>query len=313
MRALGKLLLRLSRRAGDGPAPDLAVVIDRACRAGSGNGYANPAQMYRQLMELTSAARSHPGEQPAVVTGTVRGIQRAGAALPPSVEVQEPENPSLVIRTTTTIDLSAWKFQKVVESYRTADDAPEAYGPQARRRTLPPFFVRRLLVLAGAVLCLVLLVYGLVRLFGGTHAGKPAGGEDGSAQASQTAVEPPPSEQPDPTISPAAEPAAPLTEGEARQQRIEMAAAATQGLCTGLQPQITDPATWNAEGKTIIDRLEADIFYVERGFTASAAAYAANGGKRAEITGEMERWGWRSASCRTDTPICLPSTAPPRP
>ncbi|MCI8623474.1 MAG: L,D-transpeptidase [Provencibacterium sp.] len=55
-----------------------------------------------------------------------------------------------------------------------------------------------------------------------------------------------------------------------RQQAYQAALALAERNCTGSAPQMTDPATWEEEGRALMERLAAEATYAEMGMTLSA-------------------------------------------
>lgn len=106
------------------------------------------------------------------------------------------------------------------------------------------------------------------------------------------------------SLLPSAAPVAPtptLSLEQARAQRISAVLATMQDICTGSQPEITDPDTWNEAGEALMLSLESDPYYQNLGFTSSAAAYRAPdeagdgapgavGEKRMEMRSAVSQW-----------------------
>lgn len=149
--------------------------------------------------------------------------------------------------------------------------AAKAPAPERRRMRRWPLFLA-----AGLLLVLAFLMLA-PHTDSQTAAGEPT----------PTPEPPAPTAAPEPTLSPEE------AEAAAREERIGQVLATMQGICTGAAPQVTDPATWAEAGKALMDRLEADPYYQEWGFTASAAAFAAGGDgetKRAAMTAAINQW-----------------------
>lgn len=142
------------------------------------------------------------------------------------------------------------------------DRRPAARRLAARRRAARRRKARTLLLSCCAVLLIVCMGAGLLLTREKPSVGAatdPASGSDTTvmADANSTAgAESQPAEEATPAPDPA-------------QQRIAEATELASANTTGTAPVVTDPDTWNAKGKELMDRLCADEFYISEGINVN--------------------------------------------
>lgn len=137
------------------------------------------------------------------------------------------------------------------------DRRPAARRLAARRRAARRRKARSILLSCCALLLVVCVGAGffLTRKAPDTA----SGGEDVSSDTPAMAE----STTPETETTPAPE------EVDPAQQRIDEATALASANTTGTAPVVTDPDTWNAKGKELMDRLCADEFYISEGINVS--------------------------------------------
>lgn len=126
--------------------------------------------------------------------------------------------------------------------------------------------MERTLLIGAACLLLVIVIAGTAKMFSDA-AMRP---KEGTAEPASGAAESLSGKAPEDT--PASMPESePEPEGPSEEELRLQAVLDTLGdRCTGSAPQIQDPAAWNAGGKALMDRLEADPAYQAYGLTAHA-------------------------------------------
>lgn len=142
------------------------------------------------------------------------------------------------------------------------DRRPAARRLAARRRAARRRKARTLLLSCCAVLLIVCVGAGLLLTRekpSVVDTTDPASGSDTTvmADANSTAGT---ESQPTDEATPAPDPA---------QQRIAEATELASANTTGTAPVVTDPDTWNAKGKELMDRLCADEFYISEGINVN--------------------------------------------
>lgn len=152
----------------------------------------------------------------------------------------------------------------------------------------------RLLLALCVLVVLALIIFAVSRLL---KKDAPADADKNDVPVSTPAASQP--EGGDPDDSEPAIDAAAVAAAEAA-QRIQEVMATMQDNCTKDAAHPTDPATWNEAGKALMDRLEADPYYHQYGFTASVEEIsAAHTARRQSIS------AWQEADF-VDTPDVYP-------
>lgn len=311
VRALGALLRQLAQQTAGPLTPEFAALMQSTGRAGGG---ADDLERLRKgLEQLAFSKQQHranagPVRRAPLAPATAQSGQDPAAAVPLRVKPPlEPEQTRPAVPPETPAQAQAAEQKKAL-----LEKAAEEYAVQGEQEaSAPRNKVKTLCLIAGAALCLAALVFAGVRF--ALPAIRDVLSAAGSADADQAAAEPtPPAEagQDDPEAAGPAEPTPSPEELEAaaRDQRIQQVLSTMQDICTGAQPQVTDPATWNEAGKALMARLEADPYYQEWGFTANAAAFAAADSelsRRGDMAAALSQWQEGGAALADQYPYLI--------
>lgn len=249
-----------------------------------------PAELIRQAAARAAETPAAPAEEPPAEAPQPVPAEEGSA----EASQTQPKTPEEEPVGTTTLDLPAELIRQAAEATEKPAEGAEAPAQEpaspAEEAAPTPAPRRRAGLIAGSAAGLALLA--------GVVAGMLCLGTPAAAPQSEV---PEPSPTPVPTAAPTPAPTP---------DPVAEAFAATKAICTGSAPQMTDPATWNEAGRALMERLEADPYYQEYGFTAAAAeapahALATVEALRTAAKSSLPAWtrstpGWKDELARVD-------------